>query len=188
MDPSTRRDALLVDRIAAGDAAALAELFNLHAPVTLGVLLRIVGRRAEAEELLQDVFFQVWQEAALYRPDGASPKRWILLLARSRAIDRVRSREARSRRERATMLAHPDRATTATSTGPERVADAERRRRVGGALAALPREQRQAILCSFFLGLTHPEIAERLDAPLGTIKSRILLGMNKLRLALDTAT
>lgn len=185
MEQDERRDALLVGRTSTGDAAAFAELFDRHSPTVLGLLLRMVGRRAEAEELLQEVFLQVWQESARYRPDSASPKGWILMLARSRAIDRIRSRDARGRRERATELDDPTRSAAEAPVGPERLEAAERRRQVDDALAELPEEQRQAIVCSFFDGLTHREIAERLGAPLGTIKSRILLGMKKLRLVLD---
>lgn len=177
-------DAHLLGRIAGGDSQAFTRLFDRHGTVVLGLLLRILRSRSEAEEMLQEVFLQVWRDAASYRPEAASAKGWILMIARSRAIDLVRSREARRRREEA-VGTDPARPVAVAPAGPERIEESERRRQVAAALAVLPEEQRAALECSFFEGLTHREIAERLNAPLGTIKSRILLGMKKLRESLE---
>jgi RNA polymerase sigma-70 factor (ECF subfamily) len=179
------QDAVLLGRVAHGDPAAFATLFDRHSSVVLGLLVRMLGRRPEAEELLQDVFFQVWREAGRYRPDAASPRGWILMIARSRAVDRIRSRAARERREASVAEERPAGAA-AEPAGPERLERRERRTRVAAALSTLPAEQRQAIEHAFFGGLTHREVAERLGEPLGTVKSRILLGMRKLREALET--
>lgn len=178
------QDAVLLGRVARGDSGAFATLFDRHSSVVLGLLVRMLGRRPEAEELLQEVFFQVWREAGRYRPDAASPKGWILMIARSRAVDRIRSRAARERREASAAGERPAPAAV-EPVGPERLERRERRTRVAAALATLPAEQRRAIEHAFFGGLTHREVAERLGEPLGTVKSRILLGMRKLREALE---
>jgi len=178
------QDAVLLGRVAHGDPTAFAALFDRHSSVVLGLLVRMLGRRPEAEELLQDVFLQVWREAGRYRPDAASPRGWILMIARSRAVDRIRSRAARERRE-ATAAGEGPAVGAVEPAGPERLERRERRTRVAAALATLPPEQRRAIEHAFFDGLTHREVAERLGEPLGTVKSRILLGMRKLREALE---
>lgn len=180
LDPRIADDVLLLGRIRAGDRDAFAALFDRHAPVVLGLLLRILGSRPEAEEVLQEVFLQAWRQAERYDPARATPRGWLVVLARSRALDLVRSRESRKRREAETGAA-PDVAPVGTGSLEER----ERRLQVSSALGTLPSEQRRCIELAFFEGLTHTQIADRLDAPLGTVKSRIHLGMNKLRQVLS---
>ncbi len=185
MNPSSSApDAELLRQIASGDGDALTRLFDLHSPVLLGLLIRILGTRAEAEEALQEVFLQVWMQADRYDETRSSPRGWLAMLARSRALDRIRRREARRRREdesaeeEARMaLVEPD--------GTGRLEAAERRTLVSSALERLSPEQRRCIELAFFEGLTHTQIADRLKAPLGTVKSRILLGMSKLRQVLS---
>jgi RNA polymerase sigma-70 factor (ECF subfamily) len=181
IDHDQSEDVHLLGRAAAGDRDAFARLFDRHGSVTLGLLTRMLGERSSAEEVLQETFLQVWQQARRYEPRLARPRAWILMIARSRALDRLRSQSARERRE--DVVARWD----AASSGPvgiRNLEQEERRRAVAAALDALPAEQRQAIELAFFGGLTHSQIAERLAAPLGTVKSRILLGMNKLRQSL----
>lgn len=175
----------LVYRIASGDGEALTRLFDLHSPVALGLLVRILGDRAEAEEVLQEVFLQVWTQADRYDADRSSPRGWLLMLTRSRALDRLRRRDARRRREEET--AEEEARLTVEPRGTERLEAAERQSRVSSALGSLSPEQRHCIELAFFEGLTHTQIAERLKAPLGTVKSRILLGMSKLRQVLSTS-
>ncbi len=182
--PEESEDLALVARVARGDSAAFAAFYDRHASQVLGLLFKMLRQRAEAEEMLQEVFLQVWREAERYRPDGSTPRGWVFLLARSRAIDRMRSAGARARREEAT--AGPVGASVAPS-GPERLEERERRQRVASALAELPAEQRTAIEHAFFRGLSHREVAEHLNEPLGTVKSRILLGMRKLRRSLEAS-
>jgi RNA polymerase sigma-70 factor (ECF subfamily) len=184
-EPDEAAEAGLLARMAAGEARALAALYDRHAPLLLGLLLRMLGERGEAEEVLQEVFLQAWREASRYRPELAPPRGWLLLLARSRALDRLKSEAARRRREEASARLEPDRA--AVPEGTARLQRGERRRQVRSALGELPAEQRQAIELAFFEGLTHSEISARLGLPLGTVKSRVLLGMRKLRLLLATA-
>lgn len=182
MDPRDAEDLQLMSRVAARDGAAFTRLFELYAPTALGLLYRILGGRGEAEEVLQEVFLQVWTQADRYDGSRSSPRGWILMLARSRALDRIRRRESARRREEA---AGEEAGDVEPPLGTERLESAERRRRVSSALGLLSPDQRRCIELAFFEGLTHTQIAERLEAPLGTVKSRILLGMNKLRQALS---
>lgn len=201
MDPSALEDIHLLGRVRAGDREAFARLFDRHAPAVLALLVRILGSRSEAEEVLQEVFLQAWRQAARYEPGRATPRGWLLVLARSRALDVVRSREARRRRESevstdpsgaggaaAAGIAGGSGAPVAVTAplGTERIEADERRRQVHSALDRLPDEQRRCIELAFFEGLSQSQIAARLDAPLGTVKSRIHLGMSKLREALGS--
>lgn len=183
MEAVVADDLRLLSRITAGDREAFASFFDAHAAAILGVLTQLVGRREIAEELLQETFLQAWGEASRYRPERATPRGWLLMMARSRAIDRLRSSGARARREE-----NVGRELVGTGAvdpvGTANLESEERRRRVRSALDGLPAEQRQSIELAFYEGLTHRQVAERLDQPLGTVKSRILLGMGKLRQAL----
>ncbi|HSG38335.1 MAG TPA: sigma-70 family RNA polymerase sigma factor [Thermoanaerobaculia bacterium] len=171
-----------MSRVAGGDGEAFARLFEVHAPVALGLLVRMLGRRGEAEEVLQEVFLQVWTQADRYEAGRSTPRGWILMLARSRALDRIRRRGSSQRREEA---ASGEKAgEVAPPVGTERLESLESRRQIHSALELLTPEQRRCIELAFFEGLTHTQIATRLEAPLGTVKSRILMGMNKLRQAL----
>jgi RNA polymerase sigma-70 factor, ECF subfamily len=186
--PEESDDMALVGRIARGDSAAFAAFYDRHASQVLGLLFKMLRRRAEAEEMLQEVFLQVWREAERYRAGGSTPRGWVFMLARSRAIDRLRSSSARRRREEATAAPAGSGVPSAVApAGPERLEERERRRRVADALAELPPEQRTAIEHAFFGGLSHREVADRLGEPLGTVKSRILLGMRKLRRSLEAS-
>jgi RNA polymerase sigma-70 factor (ECF subfamily) len=179
-------DSFLIGRISAGDQEAFARFFDRHSPAVLGLLFRVLGgRRGEAEEVLQEVFLQVWRQANRYQPCRSTPRGWLLMLARSRALDRLRRRDARGRHEQE-AAADASFSRLAAPLGTQRLEEAETRNRVGSALNLLSPEQRRCIELAFFEGLTHTQIAARLDAPLGTVKSRILLGMNKLRQALSS--
>jgi RNA polymerase sigma-70 factor (ECF subfamily) len=183
MDPTAALDLHLMGRIAAGDREAFAQLFDRHSPAVLGFLVRILGSRSEAEEVLQEVFLQVWRQSSRYEAGRSTPRGWILVLARSRALDTVRSREARHRREVEVLVDGPSHESLPVGTGD--LEARERHEQVSSALSLLPTEQRRCIELAFFEGLTQSQIANRLDAPLGTVKSRIHLGMSKLRQALS---
>src|SRR5689334_4754402 len=182
MDPREEEGLQLMSRVAARDGVAFTRLFELHAPITLGLLSRILARRMEAEEVLQEVFLQIWTQADRYDASRSTPRGWILMLARSRALDRLRRRDASRRREEAVG---GEQAEAELPVGTDRIESAERQHRVASALKDLSPDQRRCIELAFFEGLTHTQIAERLEAPLGTVKSRILLGMNKLRQVLS---
>src|SRR5215212_7633025 len=167
----------LLREIAAGSGEALGLFYDRHASLALGLLCRILGDRNEAEEVLQEAFLQVWRDARRYDPDRSSPRGWLLLIARSRALDRHRATVARRRRE--DESAHT--AAAVAPLGTRRLEHGESRRRIGSALGRLPPEQRRVIELSFYEGLTQTQIAEALNAPLGTVKSRALMAMRKLR-------
>jgi RNA polymerase sigma-70 factor (ECF subfamily) len=172
----------LVARAAKGDAKAFEALYDQSSSLLFTLALRILGDREEAAELLQEVYLEVWRKAARYDPARGSPVAWLVTLARSRAIDRLRSRAARGHGRADTM----DRASAAElpagNPGPEEAAaDRELRVAVARALADLPEGQQQAMELAFYEGLSHTEIAARLRQPLGTIKTRIRLGMSKLK-------
>jgi len=172
-----------IDRCAAGDQSAMAQLYDESSSLVYSVALRMLGDAADAEEVTLDVYTQVWRTAATYDPNRGKATAWLVTLARSRAIDRLRSRGGRDRRELPILQSEEMRSDSAS---PELMTDtAQRRRHIIAALATLSREQREAIELAFFSGLTHCELAERLGQPLGTVKTRIRLGMMKLREQLE---
>lgn len=184
MEASERDDILLMGRAAAGDRGAFSRLFERHAPLVLGVLTRMLRSREEAEEVLQETFLQAWKRSDRYNSRRATPRGWFLMMARSRAVDRIRSRQARSRREQ-TVSTEDAWRTIVDPIGTGRIEQGERAEGVVQALDDLPAEQRSCIAMAFFEGMTHSQIAAQLDQPLGTVKSRILLGMRKLRAQLE---
>jgi RNA polymerase sigma-70 factor (ECF subfamily) len=143
------------------------------------MVLRVLGNVADAEEVTMDVYTQVWKAASGYDISRGSVTAWLITLARSRAIDRVRSRTSRARKETSLPETYD---APATGISPEQeTEETQRRRQVMTALSTLPAEQRQAVELAFYSGLTHSELAERLGQPLGTIKTRIRAGMSRLR-------
>jgi RNA polymerase sigma-70 factor (ECF subfamily) len=163
----------------AGEAEALAELYDRFAPLVLAVARRILGGAGDAEEVLQEAFLQAWNQADRYDAARSSVSTWLVLISRSRALDRLRSRGARDRTA-AAAAAEPPPADT-SSRLDEHVLHRERQRRVRDALAAIPEEQRRVLELAFYGGLSQSEIATRTGTPLGTVKTRALLGMKKLR-------
>lgn len=178
-----------MQRIAARDAAALAELYDRHSRLLFGLILRIVRDRSEAEEILQDVFVRVWRRAEIYDGQMGAPLPWIVRVARNCAIDRVRARRLRAAvNAPANDVATVEAATASGIQTPEAaVLDAETRQKVTGALAGLPADQRQLIEAAFFDGYTHSELAQRYELPLGTVKTRIRAGMLAMRKRLEQA-
>src|SRR5262245_2041204 len=175
----------LVERVADGDMEALARLYDGTSALVYGLARRILGDTGSAEEVTEDVYLQVWRQAARYDATRGGTVRWLLPLARSRAIDRLRA-GASSRARHAPLEDAGE--VHDTAPGPEHHAVAgERRTRVRTALGRLSDDQRQAVELAYFHGMTHSEIAAHLDAPLGTVKTRIRLGMEHLRAALGGA-
>jgi len=178
-----REDARIVGRIADGDAEALSDLYGRYSGMLVALAHRVVGDGADAEEVLQEVFLQVWNQADRYDRSRSSVSTWLVLITRSRAIDRLRSRRVLDKAVTAAEVEKPT-----TNTSPEGVADVfmlERRARLRTEMAELPSEQRQVLEMAFYQGLTQREIAERTKTPLGTVKTRTLLAMKKLRAALQ---
>lgn len=171
-----------IQRAAHGDQQGLAELYDHSSRLVYSVAIRIAGNPADAEEITLDVYSQVWRLAKDYTPDRGSPSSWLVMMARSRALDKVRSRISRNQHE--TALETTFDAAAAGESAEESAMMAQNRRRIRHAMGELSAEQREAIELSYFSGLTHSELAERLGQPLGTVKTRIRLGMMKLRTAL----
>jgi RNA polymerase sigma-70 factor (ECF subfamily) len=171
------REQLLMTQVAGGDGAAFAELFDGHSPIVLGFLVRLLRHRGLAEEVLQETFLQAWLQAGNYRPELGTPRGWILLIARSRALDCLRRETSRNRREEALSQNGPRRMDP---VGTERLEEIERQERVRDGLARLPEAQQACLALAFNEDLSHAEIARRLSTPLGTVKSRVRLGMRKL--------
>lgn len=172
----------LVQRIAKSDQSALAMLYDTTNRLAYGLILRVLGDASTAEEVLLDVYTQVWKQAANYDTGRGSPLAWITTIARTRAIDRLRSGwQDRQRKEPLDLL--NDRETTAAN--PEEASvNSERQQFVRVALSSLSHEQREVIELAYYGGLSHSEIAAKLNQPLGTVKTRTRLGMMKLREAL----
>ena len=168
----------LLGEIARGDREAFARFYDLHAGLVHTFALRIVRERGEAEEVVQDVFLQVWRQAATYSSERGTPEAWLITLARSRGIDKLRSR--RRRDEMGRPAEDPDRlpepVARESASGP-----AEARVTLGGALGDLPPAQRSVLELAYFDGLTQTEIAARLGEPLGTVKTRMRSGLERLR-------
>ena len=175
-------DALLLQQVVEHRPEAVAELYSRFSPTLLALARRILGTTADAEEVLQEVFVHVWNHADRYDAGRSSVSTWLVLLTRSRAIDRLRSRKVVERTHETAHLENPPEDTS--PTGPEAVWMDERRKMVGEELAQLPPEQRQVLEMAFYEGLTQSEIAARAGLPLGTVKTRTLLAMKKLRGAL----
>ncbi len=185
---STWSDADLIARSATGDARALEVLYDRYNRVVFSFALRIVGDPALAEELLQEVFFRAWQQGGAFNSSRGTFVTWLLSITHNLAIDEVRKRRRRPQKadseEPETVLA----AVADTSAGSD-VEDevwlGALRQTIVGALDQLPPAQREAIELAYYQGLTQREIAEQLGEPLGTIKTRMRLGMQKLRLILQ---
>jgi RNA polymerase sigma-70 factor (ECF subfamily) len=179
-------DGALLRAVAACDKEAFRQLYTRHSPMLFGLAVKILGDRVEAEDVLQETFFQVWRTAATFDDQRGKPLAWFIMLARSRAIDRLRSRKTRTRltdsaRKEETQL------TTATTPADDALAS-EAQRTVRDALGKLPDDQRVPIEMAYFGGLTQFEIAQKLSQPLGTVKTRIRNGMIRLREQLGSVT
>ncbi|MBW4690613.1 MAG: sigma-70 family RNA polymerase sigma factor [Lyngbya sp. HA4199-MV5] len=177
-------EAALLSRVAQHDQAALADLYDRYARILYSVAFRSLRSAEESEEVVLDVFAQVWRTAARYEGTKGRVDSWLFMMTRSRVLDRLR----RLQRTTKVTLASENLAEI-QSTNPgvdpiENVLLAERRDRVLAALSQLPPEQRQAIELAYYKGLTQSEIAAQTNLSLGTVKTRIRLGLSKLRVAL----
>jgi RNA polymerase sigma-70 factor (ECF subfamily) len=176
------QDAAAMARILAGDDAALAELYDRHAPFAFGVALKILRSQDEAEDVVHDAFVAIVERADQFRPDRGSVAAWLVTTVRNLALDRARRRTRRAqitdeelRHEPAEPVLDPESVSWLT----------HRRAAVLVALAAIPTAQRRTLEIAFFEGLTYPEIAEREGVPLGTVKSRAARALAALRAALE---
>ena len=179
--PGSETFPALIARIAAGDRDAFSRFYDLASPLAFG-LIRVLRDPEAAAEVLQEVFWQVWLEAPQYDPKRGSPEAWLVMRARTRAIDRLRSMRRRDR----TFVAPLDESVARRDHGSAEnpAVMAEHRDLVQTALAQLPEAQRRVIELAFFEGLTQSEISLKLGEPLGTVKTRARLGLERLRSAL----
>jgi RNA polymerase sigma-70 factor (ECF subfamily) len=171
----TRADVALIHRVVSRDTSAVGDLYDRHNRLLYGLILRIVRDRSEAEEILQEVFVQVWTRADTYNVEIGPPVAWLVRIARNRAIDRLRANSVRARTAEAAPLPPP------VESPEARAALTEQQRAVARALDVLPIEQRRLIEDAYFLGLTQSELAERFGLPLGTVKTRVRTGMITLK-------
>jgi len=167
-----------MSRVAGGDADALGELYDHYGRVVFGVIYRMLGSPESAEEVAQNAFHSVWRQAAAYRPERGSVRTWLLAIARNAAIDWRRSKANRMSRE---TVIDESLALVDDVRVEDRVITNLRAQRVRAAVASLPQEQREVLSLAFWSGLSQTEIARRTGAPLGTVKSRVRLGMARLR-------
>ena len=176
-DPAVLSDGDLWVGLRKRDMASLEALYARYGSYVYALALRMLGRSEEAEEVVQDVFWQLWKTETAYEPARASFRTWLFAITRSRCLDRLRRHRSRSDSEmpRASGLG------SAPSDPEQEAILAERQKHVVAAFQALPEPQRRVLEMGFFNGLTHREIAERLGEPLGTVKSRIKMGMDKLK-------
>ena len=181
---ASETDRRLLDRISGQDEAALEQLYDRYSAVLYATALRIAGERSDAEEIVLDAFTQAWREAGRFRSARGSVIAWLTMMCRSRALDLVRARGRRLRLVDAANASEPDATPGMGGAGPQpshEVERIERRTEVARALRELTPPQRQVIELAYYDGLSHSEIAERLGEPLGTVKTRVRLAMQKLR-------
>jgi RNA polymerase sigma-70 factor (ECF subfamily) len=177
-------DAELLRAVARGDEAAFARVYDRYGAILLGLMLRILRSRPEAEDVLQEVFLQVWQQARSFDPARGRAFTWLATLARSRAIDRLRAVDSRERAAQRSAEDGQPPANEPRAWAEEEAIRAERAEAVRAALAELPEEQRQVLILAYLDGMSQTEIAAAKNQPLGTVKTRTRTGLKRLSEAL----
>jgi RNA polymerase sigma-70 factor, ECF subfamily len=172
-------DSALIEKMMAGDEAALSALYDRYAPMLFGMLKRVLNDQQAAEEVLQDLFLQLWRNAGQFDASRGSLPAWLMVIGRNRAISRLRGRRDRE------LLEAEEGEFAGTFVSSQNIEDeaarAQAARRVASALEKLPAEQRQVVELAYFEGMTQSEIAARTGAPLGTVKTRTRSAMQTLR-------
>ena len=183
--PSSGDDNALLQRIAAGDEHALGALYDRWSPLVFSLCVHILGDDDEAEEAVEETFWQAWRQAARYDTTRGAVSTWLTTIARTRALDRLRAKRRRQEDAMSDLSETKRAAVEATARRGEDPASgaelSERRALVRQALLALPAEQREVLELAYFRGLSQTEIAQHTGEPLGTIKTRVRLAMEKLR-------
>jgi RNA polymerase sigma-70 factor (ECF subfamily) len=172
-------EATLLTRVAGGDSRAFEELYTRWSPMLYGLVYKILDDSREAEDALQEGFLHIWHKAGSYDSQRSSPTTWAYMIFRNKAIDRLRARDRHWRGMERIAAEEPYQAAPMADP-EENVEINERRQAVRAAMESIPPDQREAVNLAFFAGLTQIEIAERLGAPLGTVKARIRRGLLKL--------
>lgn len=179
-------DSALVERIMAGEEDALSALYDRYAGMLFAMLVRILKDTSAAEEVLQDLFLQLWRGASRFDSSRGSLPAWLLVIGRNRALSRLR------RRERREILEDPEEFSleSVPSAGDleDEAARTQLMQRLRGAMATLPPEQKEALELAYFEGMTQTEIAARTGSPLGTVKSRVRAAMQSLKRFFDDGT
>jgi len=170
----------IVQKIARREPEAFTTFYDRHSPMIFAFLCRLLRERTEAEDALQETFWQVWRQAGSHDSSRGSPLAWLVQIARSRGLDRLRQVRLRAHRDAGPIEELQERLLSQDSTDAKTI-EQDTQQVVRRALSRLPLEQREAVNLAFFDGLTHQEIAKQLRTPLGTIKTRIRLGMRKLQ-------
>jgi RNA polymerase sigma-70 factor, ECF subfamily len=173
----------LMQLIRDGEARAFEIVFDRHGAASFSLAYRMCGRRAMAEDVVQEAFLSLWRSGARYDPTRGSVRSWVLTIVHNRAIDALRRGVVRDSRDVAEEGA-AERVAASECTEAE-VVQRDEARNVRSALGELPPEQRQVIELAYFGGFTHTQIAQTLELPVGTVKGRMRLGLTKMRLALD---
>ena len=175
----------LLLRVAGGDQAAFARLYDMLSPRAFGLILRVLVDRSQSEEVLQEVFLEIWQSAARFAPNKGQGRSWVLTIAHRRAVDRVRSAQASTDRDVRAGFRDMDVAHDGVAEEVELRIEGQR---VSEALATLPDPQREAITLAYFGGYSQSEIAALVGAPLGTIKTRMRDGLSRLRVEMGVTS
>lgn len=181
LDASRRLLAAALARVAAGDRAALQTIYRLTSAKLFGVCLRILGDRAEAEDVLQEIYLTVWQRAATFDPSRASPMTWLITMTRNRSIDRLRAQGGSRRMD---PLEAADEVADAAPRADAVLQAGQTSAQLNRCLGALAEREQAALRGAFFDGNTYEELAQRMSVPLGTMKSWIRRALGKLKLCL----
>jgi RNA polymerase sigma-70 factor, ECF subfamily len=172
-------DSALIAKMMAGDESALSTLYDRYSPMLFGMLSRVLNDRQAAEEVLQDLFLQLWRSAGRFDASRGSLPAWLMVIGRNRAISRLRGRRDRE------LLEENEGDFAGAFASPQNIEDdaarAQLARNVSAALEKLPAEQRQAVELAYFEGMTQSEIAAKTGTPLGTVKTRVRTAMQTLR-------
>ena len=176
-------DSALVEKMMAGDESALAALYDRYSGMLFAMLVRILRDRQAAEEVLQDLFLQLWRNASSFDASRGSLPAWLMVIGRNRAISRLRRRDSQEVLE--DVEAWPANAVPSSLDIEHETQRTQLAEKLRSAMAALPREQREAVELAYFEGMTQTEIAECTGSPLGTVKSRVRAAMQTLKQLFD---
>jgi len=180
VDPQVEIDIALLQRIAERDAVSFQTFYRKYSGLMFATISNVLNDHHDAEDVMQEVLVQVWNKAHLYEPRKGKPLTWLTTMARNRAIDRIRSKQRRSRLNDDFEVENKNVQPEFDVSGRETLEDKERDNIVQRAVSKLNPDQREAIHLAYFSGLTQAEVAERLREPLGTVKARIRRGVNRL--------
>jgi RNA polymerase sigma-70 factor, ECF subfamily len=181
MDYARFDDTVLIQLMARSKTEALSELYDRYGRLVYGLSLQAVGEPATAEEITQDTFLRAWENAATYKPEKGKVSTWLASIARNRSIDQLRRQNARHENHQVSLDQMPTFSLPDDNHVENEIDQRSQQQLVRKALSQIPGDQREALALAYFRGMTHEQIAKALNQPLGTVKTRIRLGMQKLR-------